>query len=542
MDMEKDEIWRGRTSATIAFLRVSSRRQKDNTSHETQENVIRAYCAEHRLDLIRVVKIVESAAASEKRKAYHAAQKEALSQGIRHFVFYVSDRESRNLTDNEANELLVRQDLMVIHYARDRQVIHSGSSDSEFMMRDFLAVQNKQYIRSLRVKVSDAMRTKAENGWFPGNHVPVGYVHEKLKDENGRDRKRGTIIVPDPIEKNVRQVQREYELRAAGLSLREIRKRIILEGFIPAERVRHYYVSGIEGRLKNRFYAGYFIWEGLEHRGKHELIIPPDLWSRVQETFSRKNVRRSPGIFGGGWIRCGVDNCGCVVTYDPKTKLLKNGDRKVFEYYRCNNGKRVHESMRGMTISEDKIWEQLGDALDRIDIDEDFGRYIAGRLNAIEKHARDKQRRQAAMHQDALTALETQEDQAYADLRAGILSDDQYRRLISRIRSQRADYNLELARAQDTVTASYMKTATRIIELAIHAKTIWETRTPYERREMMEMVLSNRTLEGQTLRYDLTKPFEKLAEMKKSRMAAPSGQLSNQLLLDFRQAIIDSVA
>lgn len=539
--MEKDQIWRGRTSAAIAFLRVSSRRQKDNTSHETQETLIRRYCEEHRLDLIRVVKIIESAAATEKRKAYHAAQKEALRAGIRHFLFYVSDRESRNLTDNERNELLVRQDRIVIHYVRDRQVIHNQSSDSEFMMRDFLAVQNKQYIRALRAKVSDAMRTKAENGWFPLNHAPMGYVHQKMRDDNGREMKRGTIIVPDPNVRIVERVRREFDLRAAGHSLHDIRRRIIAEGLVPALEVRRYHISALEYRLKNRFYAGYFTWDGVEYKGKHELIIPPKVFERVQDSFGRPTVRKSPGIFGGGWIRCATDGCGCGITYDPKKKRLKSGETKVYELYRCNNGKGIHTSMRGMNVSEDAIWEQFAEALDRIAITEDFAKEVSDGLNKIEKRARDQQRRQAALHQDALTALEVQEDQLYSDLRSGILDDDQYRRMLARIRAQRADYNLQLAHAQESVTKAYMKTANRIIELAIRAKSLWEKRSPQERRDMIEMVLSNPALEGQNLQYDLTKPFARLAEMKKIQDGGLDWTTFEPLLLEFRQAVLELV-
>lgn len=539
--MEKEEIWRGRTSAAIAFLRVSSRKQKDNTSHETQETLIRRYCAEHQLDLVHVEKIVESAASTEKRKAYHAAQKSALKSGIRHFVFYVSDRETRNLTDNERNELLVRQDRIVIHYARDGQILHSQSSDSEFMMRDFLAVQNKQYIRNLRAKIADGMRTKAERGWLPLNHLPAGYVHKRLTDENGRELKKGTIIIADPNEMNVRRVVREFELRAEGHSIEQIRRLIIAEGLVPAHKVKTYYASGIEYRLKNKFYAGYFQWDGVEYKGKHPLIVPPALFAKVQKTFGRPLSRKSPGVFGGGWLRCGTPGCGCFITYDPKKKKLKDGTMKVYEFYRCNNGKRVHTSMRGMNVTEEAIWDQLADAIGRIEITEDFAKVISDGLNRIEKQARDRQRKQAALHQDALTALENEEDQAYADLKSGVLDDGQYRRIIARIRAKRADYNVQLAHAQDQVTSSYMKTATRIIELAIRAKSLWEKRSPEERRAMVEMVLSNQTLEGQTLRYDLTKPFAKLAEMKKIQDGGPNWSTIEPLLLEFRQAVIELV-
>ena len=73
----------------IAFLRVSSYRQKDNTSHETQLRAIEEYCSQCKLELVRTEPIVESAKASEQRIEYARTRTRALDEGIQHFVFYM---------------------------------------------------------------------------------------------------------------------------------------------------------------------------------------------------------------------------------------------------------------------------------------------------------------------------------------------------------------------------------------------------------------------------------------------------------------------
>ncbi len=55
--------------------------------------------------------------------------------------------------------------------------------------------------------------TKAEQGWFPYRHTPLGYVHQKDKDAYGKPIKGTAKIVRDPNPKNVEQVNREFELR-----------------------------------------------------------------------------------------------------------------------------------------------------------------------------------------------------------------------------------------------------------------------------------------------------------------------------------------
>ena len=180
----------GNNNLAIAFLRVSSHRQKDNTSHETQEKEIRHYCRDKNFDLVNIVRIVESAKRSEERKQYNRARSEALMSGVVHFLFYIYDRETRNLTDNEQNENLVRDGRIIIHYVNEKKVLHQYSPDTDFFMRDIQAATNKQFLRNLSTKVRAAHRNKSENGWYPFNHPPLGYAHQRIKDESGRELKR----------------------------------------------------------------------------------------------------------------------------------------------------------------------------------------------------------------------------------------------------------------------------------------------------------------------------------------------------------------
>ncbi len=147
--------------AAICILRVSSHRQKDNSSHDTQEQEIKKYCEKQNLSLHKSFTLTESAKRSEDRKQYHAAIKYALDKKIPDVIFYMFDRETRNLRDNERNEDLVRQGLLRLHYARDNKIIDKEASDTDFFARDMNAMVSKQFIRNLRTKVVDAQKHKA---------------------------------------------------------------------------------------------------------------------------------------------------------------------------------------------------------------------------------------------------------------------------------------------------------------------------------------------------------------------------------------------
>ncbi|MGK5089534.1 recombinase family protein [Bdellovibrionota bacterium FG-2] len=514
--------WKGKNNRAIGILRVSSNRQKDNTSHDVQRHEVQEYCQFNGLELTKVFEIVESAKDFEDRKKYRSAMLFAAEKGIQHVLFYMFDREARNLTDNEENEKLVRLGQIVLHYVRERKILHKESPDSDFLMRDFHAIQNKNYSRALSVKVNDSMKRKAEEGWYPSNRPPLGYICKALLNEEGRERRRGKIIVPDPNMQKREQVIREFELRATGLSFEEIRKRVIADGLIRPEKIKNYHATGIEGRIKNPFYRGQFLWQGQVHKGKHEIIIPNDIIRRVDATLYKKNFSRRPeggqAVLAGGWLICGDPACGCNIVHELKTKRPKTGAPKLFNYLHCTNGKKIHPNLKGMHVTEEKIWNQLEGALDAISISKEFAAEISEAMNKAQRKTQDATKREMAQYRDALVALESEEDQLYGDLKKGVIAELAYHRLLKRVRDQRLHFSNLLEGASLAISDAGMETVKSILELATSAKSLWIDRSPQERRDFLDDILSNPVLDGTTVRYEIKKPFRIISEMAKSNV------------------------
>jgi site-specific DNA recombinase len=458
--------------------------------------------------------MVESAKSSAERTQYREGLSFALKHKVRHIIFYIFDRETRNLTDNEQNELLVKQGKIVLHYVRERRVFHVKSSDSDFFLRDVQAVTNKQFIRQLRTKIMDGLVNKAEGGWFPAAKPPLGYKTFRPKKESGLGDASKAVIIIDENEKTVRQVQREFELRANGYSLAQIRKQIIAEGFIPAGKISTYGRSIIEYRLKCEFYRGTFTWQGIKYNGKHDLIIPRAVIEAVDRSFGVKGALRKHdshddfGIFGAGWIKCAQEDCGCHIVYDPKTKRIKGtGELRVFHYYHCTNSKRVHPSLKGFNVPEKVLWDAFGFALDDITLSEERAGEIAKALNKAHDRIQEARKREIENYREALVVLEQNEDSAYQDLRRGVLDDTMYQRQLTRMREERKRFTMQLEEANRAIDGTYLKTAQTILELATKAKRLWNQRSAHERFELLNRILSNPRLDGTSVRYDLKKPY-----------------------------------
>ncbi len=510
----------------IAILRVSSLGQEGNTSSSTQERDVKQYCSAKGLQLVKTFYLVESAKDSSLRKQFKAAVEWADKQRIKHHVYHRSDREARNLTDNENNEMLVRLGKRILHYALDNKVLHKNSPDSEFFNRDINAAMNKHYSRELATKVKNGTRAKAEDGWHPGTHLPLGYAHQKHKNSKGFEKRRGTIVVLDPNPKVVAQVRREFELRAKKdhngnpISLREVRRQIIDEGFIQPSEIKGYHVGTIDRRLKNKFYDCRFDWQGTEYQGKHERLIPTELFLTVQETFGFRNPysKKTDGLFSGGWMKCANTDCGCHVVYNPTKKTIKaTGERKVFKYYHCTNGKGVHSSLKGMRIKEDELMEQFEPAIRQISITKEFSELVAEALNENEKKAQNAIRRDIENYKLALKALEDEEDCIYEHFRQGILDDDSYRRNFKRVRHERTQFTNLMERAQLDINGAALETAKTILQLATNAESLWKLQSPEERRLLLDDLLYNPTLDGLSVRYEIVKPLRTLSEMKQDQ-------------------------
>jgi hypothetical protein len=517
--------WIGSNRKAIAIIRKSSDEQS-SISHETQETEIMNYCRQHGLSLDpkNIFRITESAKDSEHRRKYNAAIDAALSRDLRHVLFYMYDREARNLTDAEKNAKLVKADLLCLHYVREQKVLHKGSPSSDFFMRNIHVVMNTQFIENLRVKVVDGMKQKASMGWYPSNNVPLGYSVKRIVDENGRVMKRGATVGISPDEKRVKWVQREFELRAKGYSFRDIRQAIIDEGFVSHEKSAKYRIGAIEQRLKNIFYDGRFLWREIEYDGKHPRIISPELFKAAQRVgrgfYKKRDFGMEHGLFADGFLHCA--ECGCRVIYDPKIKTAKmTGKKTTYHYYHCTNGRMAHVSQLGMNLSEDKIWVQLERAVDAISITPELAKDIAKALNEGQSKTVSNGARKVSELKDAVRQLEAREDQAYDNMERGNIDAEAYQRLVKRFRAERRDLNFAIHTVESDMKGGFRETALTTLELCKEAKSLYKSRSANERADFIKRLVSNPRLNGATIEFDLKNPFGVLAKINKTENWCP---------------------
>lgn len=506
----------------LAIVRRSSSGQKENTSAETQEREIREYSKRHNLDLIKFESIIETAYQADARKKYNALMQFALAQGIKHILFYIGSREARNLTDNEKNERLIKEDKIIIHYVSENKVFDKDSPDSEFLARDILTAVNKNYSRENGTRVRNSYRTKAESGWWPYRHTVLGYIHHKEKDKYGNAIKGTAKIIQNPDSRIVRLVQREFELRTQGYSYDDIREKNLKEGYVPKDLDGKYSRHGIEERLKNSFYWGFFYLKDdpTKYRGKHELIIPSHVLKAVEAINNgngckRRANRKGEDIFRG-WLVCGHPDCQRGITYERKEKVLKStGEAKVYHLYRCSNSRRIHA--KKVYIGEDKIWEQFEPVVGSITITEDFAKDITAALDETKEKQKAAIRKQMEGFRIELEALRAERGNAVKLFASGKIGESAYNSFIVDIDGREDHFVNELERLNCDISDAGMTAVKRVFELAINAKDLWKTMNREERLDYLKKVCSNPTLDALTIHYHLEKPFARLASWSENK-------------------------
>lgn len=500
----------------IGIVRRSSVGQEANTSADTQEREIRDYASKHGLELVQLKSITESAYKTDQRKKYKLIMNFAQTHGVKHILFYVGSREARNLTDNEQNESLIKADKITVHHVSEGKVYWKGSPDSDFLCRDISAAVNKANSRENGTKMKAAYRTKAGNGWWPYRHTPLGYVHYKERKENGAPIKGTARLIADPNGKKVQLVQREFEMRSVGLSYETIRAKNMEEGYVPQSMLMKYSKRGVEDRLKNPIYWGYFYLSGEKTRyeGKHDLIIPKNTLKKVEQvnggrTYKRKSLDSTIGVFRG-WLKCGHPDCERAITFEHRKKKLKTTNEIVeYKFYRCSNSRRVH--LKTAYIRESDVWTQLEPSIQAFSINEDFAKDIASALNQSHIKQQAAIKKQMEGFRNECLGLENREDALYQDLKLGILEETAFLRLQNRLRAERRHFELEIERLTLAINDEGMISVQKVFELAINAKSLWKGMEPLHRLEYLKKIMFEPKLEGLTIRYQLEKPFARLA-------------------------------
>jgi site-specific DNA recombinase len=486
----------------FAYIRVSDPSQDDErdpgqkdtregASFTEQRSVIARYAEREGLTIVEWFREIETAA-KQGRPIFTAMAKRLRKGEADGFIVHKVDRSSRNYHD-WANINDLADEGFGVRFASDNLDL---STRGKRLLADVQAVFATDYIRNLKEEVRKGIHGRLTQGLLPWG-APLGYVN------NGR---RGKVKTIDPVTGPM--VRRTFELYATGNygldSLCEEIQRMGLRNRQGSRVTR----NGLSVMLNNPFYIGLIVHkkEGAVHKGIHEPLIGKALFDRVQAILTGKTQKRSNRnlFLYRRMFKCA--ECG----YSLIAELQKG-----HVYYRCHTKScpltGVREEVFEAAVSGAYATLRLSDA-QRTALEAEVTAHL-GECEESTKRVQETWRLQ-------LAALQTRHDRLVDAFLEGSIDKESFEPRKKRLLMEQRELEEKLSRGVDS---GQIATRLReILELASTVSLSHSMANDEEKRELLEMLTSNRRVDRENVVVELSFPFCLLMQDGETKLGARS--------------------
>ena len=493
----------------VLYARVSSKEQeKEGYSIPAQLKLLKDYAAAQGFAVSQEYVDVETAKATGRAAFGEMVAWLKAHPSVRLLLVEKTDRLYRNLKDwVTIDELEIE-----IHFPKEGVVLSRDSRSSEKFMHGIKVLMAKNYIDNLSEEARKGQQEKAEQGIWP-TKTPLGY-----RNVPGPDGKR--IIAVDP--EVAPMVAKLFDWYATGgLSLKDVARKAAAEGFCYPRSGNRLPVSTIQTILRNRLYTGWFEWNGKLHEGRHEAVVSPELWERVQGVLdgrhASKHRRMTHDFAFSGLISCA--RCGCSVVGEIK--------KQKYIYYHCTGyadkcqGK--PSACRSKYVREEVLEQQFTQLLGRLHFDEEVLEWVRDALHASHRDERRDHEEAIKRLQAEYDRLQRRIDAMYIDKLDGKIGGDFFDSMAGQWREEQSRCLRDIERHQEA-EQSYMDEGVRILELARNARALFERQPAREKRRLLNFVLSNCSWKDGEVLATFRQPFDLLAETTTIAARSKGGQ------------------
>jgi site-specific DNA recombinase len=400
----------------------------------------------------------------------------------------------------------------------------------------------QKYVDDLSKNVKRGLKTKVQNGWYPGV-APIGYLNHT--DPKTAEKK----LIKDP--ERFPQVRRMWELMLTGLytppQILDIANREW--GF----RTRQTRKQG--GKLLSRtaiyqlfkkpFYQGLFehpAGSGKFHQGKHEPMVSMEEFKKVHALLTRSGSPRPQTHLGfafTGMIACG--GCGRMVTAEEKHQLrcsvcrhkfpyqkheacprcrtpiekMVNPLFRHYTYYHCSRS--LRPDCRQKSIRVEELERQIDQHLARIEISESFKNWALKYLDELHQKELAAQseivQTQQKTYQDCLGRLDSlvRLKTSAGNLDGTLLSDEEYGHQRAELLQQKSALENSIENMERHLDRAF-KESREVFEFASNVRRRFSEGAPLLKKQILLTVTSNRILKDKKLSIQAKKPFLVLGE------------------------------
>src|ERR1700677_1443346 len=481
----------------VIYARVSSKEQeKEGFSIPAQLKLLKEYAATNGFAVAEEYVDVETAKRTGRVAFGELIAYLKARSSVRVMLVEKTDRLYRNLKDwVTVNELDIE-----MHFPKEGVVLSRESRSSEKFMHGIKVLMAKNYIDNLSEEARKGMQEKAEQGIWP-TKTPLGY-----RNITGPDGKK--IIATEPA--IAPMIAKLFEWYARGdISLKEAARKIHAAGLTYPKSGAKVPVSTVHTILRNRLYTGWFEWNGKLIQGKHEALVPVELWERVQGVldgrFASKAKRGRHDFAFSGLIACHA--CGCAVVGEIK--------KQRYVYYHCTGYADKCQgnpaSCRRKHVREGALEAQFTELLGRLRFDDEVLEWVRDALHAShadERHEHEEAiKRQQAEHK----RLQHRINAMFVVKLDGLVDTAFFEKMSNQWREDQNRCQREIERHQNA-DKSYKDEGVALLDLARNAQRLFAKQEPREKRRLLNFLLSNCSWEDGEVVATFRQPFDMLAQ------------------------------
>lgn len=341
----------------------------------------------------------------------------------------------------------------------------------------------KNYIDNLREEAMKGWAEKLAQGWLPAP-PPCGYV--TITQNSKR------VHVPDPTTKPIMQRMFKLYLEPSH-SIASITKELEQAG-VRTRKGRPYSKSHVQKLLTNTFYIGVNHFDGKDYPGAQQTFISKELFDKVQHKMhrGRPTIYKIHNPVFKNLITC--EGCNGVVTWQ-----LQKG-----RYYgACQRGK--GNCQRRKFIREDKVEAAIMEHLQQLVCpSQAIIDWVAAEMQQRQRSSIEERERMLTSIQTQIDRLERMDSQLYDDKLAGDITKEKYDEKHQQFVNQKAELENQRAKLDENKKKSLAQRLV-LLELSQKAASLYQTKTPEQKRLIITKLLSNITSNDDSVSVSYTK-------------------------------------
>jgi len=378
----------------------------------------------------------ESARKSDRPALQRMLKRLSEEGNVDYVIVHKVDRLARNRADDVTINLAIREaGAALVSVTENIDETPSGT-----LLHGIMASISEFYSKNLAAEVSKGMDQKAKKGGRPGK-APVGYLNTRETVDGNEIR---TIVLHPEQADHVRwafeaYATGDYTVRTLTTALKERGLRTSRSHREPPKPMSP---SKVAYMLRNVFYVGVVEWKGEQYPGRHEPLVTPEVWGKVQEILSSRDQSGERQRLHQHYLKGTVFCARCKRRLGFLVATGRNGG-KYDDYFFCY-GRQAKNGCDLPFLTTTAVEEAVSDAYGDIELGTALSEEVREKLLGALKRSTAGLERERKRRAERVNDLKNQRRRLVQGHLAGVIPIDLVKEERERIESELYDAEKQL--------------------------------------------------------------------------------------------------